>query len=261
MKSSVTLRISVTAFFTISAFVIALFGCKKGGSGTNPAIDATSQLCTQVKGTEAIYWDLMNGIPRTDIPGGLPTVKQIGGNYIHPTYPPLGFIYPAGYSAQTDPNSGWIGAFVIRNDNKSVWIYSGAFLSSAGSPDYYLNAEIASLQSFLQSANSQVTVECSNKGTLPRATGIVTTGSSAFVTFNGFTATVNVTSTTVDGVPGAQIFITATAAPTADFANEVLNTWLPIDYQMLYTGHGVQDSDGDGVPDSEDNFPYDPDKQ
>ncbi len=95
----------IILFFSfICGFFLA--GCKKA---YNPATDAKSQICNQVKGTEAVYWDLMNGIPRTDIPGGLPIVASIGGTYTNSSFPLLTFNYPTGYTAYTDPNSGWIG--------------------------------------------------------------------------------------------------------------------------------------------------------
>src|ERR1041384_4045158 len=100
-------------WFPLSALAIVallFWGCKKSDSGGgNNNANATSQICNQVKGTEAVYWDLMNGIPRTDIPGGLPTISTVGGTYSHPSYPLLTFIYPPGYTPQTDPSQGYIG--------------------------------------------------------------------------------------------------------------------------------------------------------
>src|ERR1043166_5719569 len=117
------------------AVITGLFeGCKKNSdNGNNPA-NLTSQICNQVTGTEAVYWDLMNGIPRTDIPGGLPTISSVGGTYSHPSYPLLTFIYPPGYVPQTDPNQGYIGVNLYRNDNRSIWRYTAVFLSGNYSP-------------------------------------------------------------------------------------------------------------------------------
>jgi hypothetical protein len=228
--------------------------CKKNGTA-NKTANATSHICGQVTGVEAIYWDLMNGVPRTDL-GAVPTITTIGGTYIHPTYAPLTFIYPPGYTPQTDGTSGAVGVNLIRNDNKAIWRYTSIFYSGTASPQQVLSNEVTQVRAFLHSTG-QVTTLCSQQGTLPRAVGITTSNASAYITFDGFSAAIDVTITTETGLGAEQINIVTTAAPTADFSNEILHTFLPIDYQLLYTGSGEVDSDGDGFPDSEDNFPFD----
>lgn len=231
--------------------------CKKSGNA-NKTTNATSHICGQVTGVEAIYWDLMNGVPRTDL-GAVPTITTIGGTYIHPTYAPLTFIYPPGYTPQTDGTSGAVGVNLIRNDNKAIWRYTSIFYSGTASPQQVLSNEVSQVRSFLHSTG-QVTTLCSQQGSLPRAAGITTSNASVYITFDGFSAAIDVTITTESGLGAEQINIVTTAAPTADFTNEILHTFLPIDYQLLYTGSGEVDSDGDGFPDSEDNFPFDPTK-
>jgi hypothetical protein len=237
------------------SFIVAatniLSGCKK----TAPL--ATSQICSQVTGVEAIYWDLDNGIPRTDIPGGVPRVSSIGGTYTHPTVPLLTFIYPSGYTPSTDATPGSVGVYLIRNDHQSIWRYSNITYYGSTTPDVVVNAEISSLQTYLVST-AIVTVVCSESGTLPRAAGITTTSDAVFIRFGNYTAVINVGITSETGLPGEQITISSAVALTSQFANEALHTYLAIDYQMLYTGGGELDSDGDGYPDSIDAFPFDP---
>src|ERR1043165_8183184 len=148
-----------------NSFLLALFaisstffeGCKKSGDNNNPA-NLTSQICAQVTGTEAVYWDLMNGIPRTDIPGGLPTISSVGGTYSHPSYPLLTFIYPPGYVPQTDPNQGYIGVNLYRSDNRSIWRYTAVFLSGNYSPQTVVASEITGLRTFFGSTGAVETV-------------------------------------------------------------------------------------------------------
>jgi len=254
MKTYKDFYCAVIFLLTLTLCSTLFCGCKKS---YNPATDATSQICSQVKGTEAVYWDLMNGIARTDIPGGLPTISTAGGTYSNPSFALLTFIYPAGYTPYTDNNPGWIGANLIRNDQKSIWRYSSLFTGTAYTTQYILNAEVTNLRSFLGSTGTITTV-CAEQGTLPRAPGIVTSGQSVYLTFDGFSAVVQVSITTETGLNGEQVNVTVTAAPTTEFANEILHTYLPIDYQMLYKSDGELDSDGDGYPDSIDAYPFDP---
>lgn len=249
-------------FSKIRFLFLALALCGLSLSGCDNSVDAnttaTSQICAQITGVEAIYWDLMNGIPRTDIPGGLPTVAQVGGSYTHPTYPALSFIYPTGYAPQTDGNSGWIGVNLFRNDNRVLWRYTSLFYSGVASPGDVFNGEINSLKAFLGSTGA-VQTSCSQQGTPQiRAAGIATTTSSALIRFDNFSATVIVSITTESGLGAEQISIATTAAPTAEFGNEILHTFLPIDYQLLYKDSGELDSDNDGYPDSIDKAPFDP---
>jgi hypothetical protein len=247
-----------TRFYTFSALIvitgILLGGCKK----ENTFNSTPSTLCSGLTGVEGLYWDLANGVSRTDIPGGVPHIAHIGGTYIHPTVPLLTFIYPTGYTPYTDNTSGAVGVNLIRNDNQSIWRYTN--IEYTGTPttaSAVLSTEVASLKSFLGSTGTVTTV-CSEQGTLPRAPGIVANAASVFIRFDNYTAVVNIGITTESGLAFQQITISVSAAPTSQFANEVMQTYLPIAYQLLYTGDGEIDSDGDGYPDDIDNFPFDP---
>jgi hypothetical protein len=236
---------------------LGLAGCED--SGVDPAT-LRSEICPDVRGIEALYWDIMNGVPRGDIPGGVPTLRTVGGTYGHPAAPLLGFNYPAGYRTQTDPTPNAIGVNVVRNDNQALWRYSLIATFTQVHPRDVLTAEINSVLSFLGGNANQVQVVCVNEGEPPPsslAPGIRVRFSNAFIRFNGFSSvtTASVT-TTSSGL--VSIAIQKTAAPTAQYETEIMESFLPINYQLLFTGGGDPDSDGDGVPDSRDRCPNTP---
>ncbi|MEO6849716.1 MAG: hypothetical protein ABI203_04055 [Mucilaginibacter sp.] len=259
MKTLTNFHKIIFVLLAVVACSLLLFaGCKKGNN-KNTATNATSHICGNVTGIEAIYWDLMNGIPRTDFPGGVPKVTTIGGSYSNPTFPLLSFIYPPGYTPQTDNTSGAVGVNLFRNDNQAIWRYTSIFFSGTTTPQAVLTSEITNLRTFLKSTGAVSTI-CSQATSLPRAAGITSNIASAYVQFDSFTAAINITITTETGLGAEQINIVTTAAPTSQFASEITKTFLPLDYQLLYTGGGEIDSDGDGYPDSEDAFPFDASK-
>lgn len=234
-------------------------GCG-GDNSTNSLVSLRSQICTNVTGIEGLYWDIMNGIPRGDIPGGVPTIKNPGGTYIHPGIPLLGFQYPAGYTPQTDLTQNAIGVNVVRNDGQSLWRQTQIASLNPVRVRNVLTAEINSLlNSFGGNANN-IQVVCSNEGVSPSdqlAPGFVVEFANRLIRFNGITAVIT---TSVTFTPSGlnSIVIQKTAAPNNQFENEIMNTYLPISWQLLFTGGGERDSDGDGVPDNRDLCPNTP---
>lgn len=136
---------------TMSFFLTA---CGSGGGGTGTGTgttqaSATSQLCTDVIGLEAIYWDFINGVIRVDLPQ---TAFTIPANFT-PLIPPytnsnsilLGFTsLPLGWSiADGIGVSGFefpatvAIADMTRNDNQAKWRYifnaqvTGGYTSAA----------------------------------------------------------------------------------------------------------------------------------
>lgn len=247
-----------------SCFIILLLtihftsGCSDNPSGSIDNVP--SQTCANIDGIEGLYWDIMNGVPRGDIPGGVPTIIDPGGTYIHPQIPLLGFQYPAGYTPRTDTTPNAIGVNVIRNDNGSLWRQTQiATLNTIRARDV-LAAEINSLLSFFGGNANQIQRVCIREGTQPSdqlAPGFVVDFSNRLIRFNGITAVIAVSVTfTPSGLKS--IVIQKSAAPTDQFENEVMNTYLPIAWQLLFRDGGERDSDRDGVPDSRDLCPNTP---
>lgn len=229
-------------------------------NSTNAGANLQSEICANVTGVEALFWDIMNGIPRGDIPGGVPVVRNPGGTYIHPQIPLLGFQYPAGYTPQTDFTQNAIGVNVIRNDNGSLWRQTQiATLNQVRARDV-LAAEINSLLTFFGGNANQIQVVCFNEGTRPSdqlAPGFIVDFANRLIRFNGVTAVITASVTfTPSGLNS--IVIQKMASATNQFEDEILNTYLPISWQLLFTNGGERDSDGDGVPDNRDLCPNTP---
>lgn len=252
-----TQKIQIPVIF-ISILIFFVIGCSD--NSTNSTDNLQSEICVNVSGIEALFWDIMNGVPRGDIPGGVPTINNPGGTYGHPAVPLLGFQYPAGYTPQTDPTQNAIGVNVIRNDGQSLWRRSQiAILNPVRARDV-VATEINTVLNFFGGNANQIQVVCTNEGTPPvnqLAPGFAAEFSNRFIRFGNISAviTANITFTPT-GL--TSIVIQKTAAPTNQFENEIMNTFLPISYQLLFTGGGERDSDGDGVPDNRDLCPNTP---
>ena len=238
---------------------LAAAGCE--GDATAPLAE-TPSTCPGLPGVEGLFWDIMNGVPRGDIPGGVPTIANPGGTYRHPAVPLLGFQYPAGYTPSTDRTPNAIGVNVVRNDNQGLWRYSQIALLSPVRAVDVLNAEANSVIDFLGGNPNQVQVVCERQESIPvdhLAPGFTVEVANAMIRFNGFTSVMtNSVTTTPTGL--RSITVQKTAAPTAEHEAEILETFLPISYQLLFTGGGGgnRDSDGDGVPDDQDQCPNTP---
>lgn len=219
-----------------------------------------SEICANVTGIEALFWDIMNGVPRGDIPGGVPTINNPGGTYSHPGVPLLGFQYPAGYTPQTDTTPNAIGVNVIRNDGGSLWRQTQIVTLNPIRARDILATEINTLVNFFEGNANQIQRICVNEGTRPSdqlAPGFVVDFSNQLIRFNGITAVITVSVTfTPSGLNS--IMIQKMASPTNQFEDEIMNTYLPISWQLLFRDGGERDSDGDGVPDNRDLCPNTP---
>ncbi len=243
-------------FFLVILLTVSLIQCKKNNNNNNLQT-IKSQICDQVTGMEAIYWDIMNGVPRGDIPGGIPTIKSLGGTYINPYHPLLGFPYPSGYQPFTDNTQGAIGVNLIRQDNQAIWRYTLISISGTASAQQVVNNEISNLQQFM-GTNATVQTVCANQSSNVPGSGILQNSVSRFIRFGNFSATVNVSVTSTSGI--SQLAIAVSSSPTNQFPGEIQNTFLPIAWELLFTNGTTKDTDGDGYPDSIDKFPLDPSK-
>lgn len=248
------------------AFVllVMLSSCNSDDDGVNPAnqlAGVSSQLCTNITGLEGLYWDISNGALRGDIPGGVPLIKNPGGGFVHSAYPPLGFTYPVGYTPSeiSDAATQAIGVNLLRNDNRALWRYQNNTFLGSTNANQVMQVEMNQLLNFLGNPGNVQRV-CSNSGTEQLVPTLQSTFSSALVRAGDFTALLQMNVHFNLSTGTSVIFKQVTFAPTAEFGREILDTFLPIHFQLLINDKDVTDTDGDGVPDRADAFPFDPTK-
>lgn len=259
-------RLTTNLFFFVTLLIIFTACNNDDETAVGPNLNnASSQLCQNVRGAEAIYWDLSNGIPRTDLPGFVPpTVRTPGGSFLHPDFPPLSFEYPAGYSTETLRASHTAGVNLIRQDNQVVWRWLSTTTNGFPSAREIRQSEIQQMLQFLGVNANNIELLCLNEGQINPASGITTRSSTALIRSGGFTALVAAQVTALEGLPTSSVSIRMAVGPTAEFSQLVFETFLAIEWQMLYRSSGgvsLDDRDGDGTPDVQDRFPDAPTRQ
>lgn len=257
IKKQINMKSFLKPLFLVSLLLnLACSSDSNNDDNPNNLQNFTSSLCTNVTGPTAAYWDYAHGIP---FPlSQIPTLSNPGQLFIHSQYPALGFTMPQGYSGFED--QAGLGVNMIRNDNQVVWRYVPNMVAVAqiSIQDVVAN-EVNNLFAFYN-FNGNFTVECSENRTQNLGTMIVNQ-SSRLLRFGNITALLFV-QTYIDTTIGSTIAsVSMSSGPTAEYNNLVMNVFLPIHWQLIYTDNGVLDSDLDGTPDSQDNFPFDPTKQ
>ncbi|MFW2389169.1 MAG: hypothetical protein ACN4G0_12580 [Polyangiales bacterium] len=243
-------------------FLVALASCGDNGNGP-AAANATSDLCPNVRGTEAILWDLYNGIPRTDTSVLPPPVPVDGGVYSHPALPLLGFVYPGGWTPTTT-NTGSVsevGVNLIRQDNQAIWRDQSHLVSGTPTARDLRDFEVQQLLQFLGQAGGQPDVVCLNEGSGDAGGGIIVSFSNVMIRVGNHTAVVDASVTPLPGLPSSSIKAKVVAAPTEEFPARAIDTFLAIDWQMLIgRSDNLFDRDGDGWLDGVDMHPDDPNR-
>lgn len=249
----------------IYIFITALFftSCNQDDDVVNltpqqQAENFTSQICNNVTGVPALYWDYAHGLPTglTQIP----TIVNPGQQFIHSQYPGLGFTMPQGYTANEVliPELQALGVNVLRNDNQVLWRYlpSLSFQGNVSVNDI-IAFEINTALDFVGfNGAPQVLCTTTQSGTIGGS--FQNTFGARLIQFGNFTALVWVNTLFEPSLNVTFCSLSVSLAPSDEFSNVVFETYLPISFQLLIISDGVRDSDADGVPDNQDNFPFDP---
>lgn len=245
--------------FKIFSLLLTLlvFGCSKDDAGTAIVQGANSQICANVNGPSAIYWDFAHSIPAplTEVP----LIANPGQQFVHSQMPLLGFVIPQGFTAFeiTEPQTATLGVNVIRNDNAVVFRYiPNTQAPGQVSATAIIANEINALFNFY-GFNGTPEVVCATSASNVFE-GIPSQFTARLLRFNGITAQVWVRSTFLAG--GTFSAISVTSAPSAEYESQVMNTFFPINFQM-FVGRdgGFVDNDGDGFPAHEDPDDNNPD--
>jgi hypothetical protein len=255
------LRRGPTLCLGIIGMIVGLAGC--GDSGSNQsAASATSNLCPNVTGTEAILWDLYNGVIRTDVSVLPPPVPAPGGSYSNPVFPLLGFIYPDGW-APTTTSGGFqqVGVNLIRQDQQAIWRQDTQVINGVIPARDLRNIEIDQLLAFLGQPEAQAQTVCVNEGSGDAGGGIIVWFSNIMLRVGNHTAVIAASVTPLPGLPTSSVRSKVLASPTAEFPTRAIDTFLAIDWQMLIgDSSNLFDRDGDGWLDGVDEFPDDPNR-
>lgn len=249
-------------YILLLAVISFVFACNKDDDNFGQQIltQFTSQICEGLVGPQASYWDSAHNLPSglTQIP----TITTPGQQFIHSQYPALGFTMPQGYVAQeiSDQQTGTIGVNVFRNDNNVVWRYipSSPFVGQIQINDV-VAFEINQIMSFYNFNESpEVICTSTNQST---EFGFLTTSGARLIRFSDFTALLTVQTHFMESLGNTFISVTLASGPTAEFDILVMETFLPLHWQLLVISDDVRDSDLDGTPDNQDAAPFNPNIQ
>ena len=247
----------------VSALLFVTYGCSNDDTPTtqqDPLADFNSSICSNAQGITGLYWDYSNALP---VPlTQIPTIQNPGMQFIHSAYPQLGFQLPQGYTAVevSVNNPPAVGVNVLRNDNNVVWRYVPLLSLQGQVPINDVVAfEVNSMFNFFE-FNGDFNVICTETKSTNTGT-FQLTFSARLIEFGTFTGLVWVNTLYEPTTNFTQVSASVSVAPTTQFEAEVMNTFLPISFQLLVIDDGVRDSDLDGVPDKDDRAPFNPDIQ
>ncbi len=242
--------------YYLVTIVILFYSCSKDDSNGGILMEDNIQgICPAVDGVTAIYWELGHGIPAplTQVP----LIPNPGQRFVHGQFPGLGFTIPENYTPVeiTDAQTGTIGVNIVRNGNTALFRYIPTTQVQRQS---LIADEINALFTRYGHQGPPDEVVCMTLPTgIQSISGIPIEFNARLLRFSNMTAIITVRSLFIAG--GVFSSISAVAAPTSEFETEVLNTFLPINFELLVgPGGGFVDKDEDGVPaieDPDDNNP------
>lgn len=249
--------------FSILALFLTITSCNNDEEIVPDLSNRTALNGGVIRGAAGLYWDLSTGIPRTDLPGFMPpSVRQAGGSFLHRDWPSLSFEYPAGYRAVEIRGPQTAGVDLIRQDNQVIWRWLTTTTNGFPSARQLRQQEVGRMLQFYGLNNNNLELVDLDEKEAVLAPGIVARRSISMVRSGQITALVSAEVTHVQGLPTSSVTYRISSGPTDEYDQLVFDTFLAIEFQMLYaSGGGMIDSDGDGVADPYDREPNNPNVQ
>ncbi len=251
-------------YYLFSFFILMLLGSCSSDDSSNPGNELQGIegiFCTDYSGPAAAYWNMANGqfIPLNQVP----MIANEGGRVLTPEQPSLSLSYPQGYNGtRLEDDFGFpIGIDILRNDRRVYfrWIPNVSFFGITDF-DQVLGPQINLMfETVGYDPNNGFTPRCSRNET-QNFEGLAVNFNGRVIEFGEFTGIVWVRSVVVPGLGTVNSAIQISAAPSAEFDERTLDTFLPFNFQLLVRpdGGGFIDNDRDGTPahlDPDDNDP------
>nr|WP_321232343.1 hypothetical protein [uncultured Psychroserpens sp.] len=248
-------------YIILLAIVSFLCACSNSDDGNNQNLNQfNSGICNNIFGLKAVYWDGSHSQP-TPL-AQIPTIVNPGQQFIHSQYPALGFTMPQGYTAIElwDPQTSALGVNVVRDDGNVVWRYiPSAPLQGQVAIADIVDFEINQIKA-VHGVTEIGTIIC-DEDFQSNEFGFPTSFSSRLVTFGNFTAQLIVQTHFMPSLGNTFMSVTLASGPSAEFDGLVMETYLPLHWQLLVISDDVRDSDLDGTPDNQDAAPFNPNVQ
>jgi hypothetical protein len=179
--------------------------------------------------------------------------------YQHPDAPLLGFFHPPDYTGYDFTGPQTVGVDLVRNDGQVVWTYLQTWGDASTSAQDYAAMHIDRLREQVQT-DAPFDALCADDQQGVPAAGVAVSGAARAGTAGTFAVVAVVNVTVVDGLEGAGLAFGNGIGPADEYDALVLDVFLPIHFQLFIDGGSIQDTDGDGVADENDAFPYDPER-
>lgn len=191
-------------------------------------------------------------------PAELPTPGTAWVNYIHPTWPLLGFLHPPDWAPTSLGGEQTAGVDLLRNDSGGHYHNIGTWDLRAVPIGAWLDDAIDRSLSLMQASGDPAVLCASPPTRRTVAPGVAQATTAAVVVTDDTVVLGFVSLNGVDGLVGNNVSVNTVGSRRAEFDRIAEEVFFPIYFQLLIGRPPLQDTDQDGTPDVDDAFPLDP---